>query len=130
MRTGSHLNAFFKGKQEEEFTWFALGATLPGASMDAERAARQIVQAAKRGEAERVLSMPANLAVRFHGVFPGLTADILGLINRFILPEPTSRPTGAARGLDVEQRMSSSVLDTLTTLGRSAAERFHEYRGR
>src|SRR5438477_2406633 len=26
MRTGSHLNAKFKGKHEEEFTWFSLGA--------------------------------------------------------------------------------------------------------
>src|SRR5207253_3425233 len=43
MRTGSYGNALFKGKHEAELTWFALGASLPGISMDAERAARQIV---------------------------------------------------------------------------------------
>jgi len=25
MRTGSHLNAWFKGDRRKEFTWFALG---------------------------------------------------------------------------------------------------------
>src|SRR5450759_4776995 len=33
MRTGSHINAYFKGKQEREYTWFALGASLPVISM-------------------------------------------------------------------------------------------------
>ena len=42
MRTGSHLQARFTGRAEEEFTWFSLGASLPVISMDAERAAGQI----------------------------------------------------------------------------------------
>src|SRR5215470_1439142 len=29
MRTGSYVQAHFQGQQEREFTWFALGATLP-----------------------------------------------------------------------------------------------------
>ncbi|MCX6049064.1 MAG: SDR family NAD(P)-dependent oxidoreductase [Chloroflexi bacterium] len=81
MRTGSHLNALFKGQQQAEFTWFSLGATLPLISMDAERAARQIVDATKRGEAERVLSIPATVLASFHGLFPGLTSELLGLVN-------------------------------------------------
>jgi short-subunit dehydrogenase len=28
MRTGSFLNALFKGNQKEEFSWFGLGARL------------------------------------------------------------------------------------------------------
>ncbi|MBX6342448.1 MAG: SDR family oxidoreductase, partial [Thermomicrobiaceae bacterium] len=87
MRTGSYLNALFKGRQEEEFTLFSLGATLPLISMDAERAARQIVRAVKRGEAEPTLSLPAVAAARLVGLAPGLTADIAGLANR-LLPEP------------------------------------------
>src|SRR5437764_9254783 len=43
MRTGSHLNAYFKGKHHDEFTWFSLGATLPLLAMNANRAARKIV---------------------------------------------------------------------------------------
>lgn len=43
MRTGSHVRAEFAGRREQEFTWFSLGASLPLVSMNAERAARQIV---------------------------------------------------------------------------------------
>ena len=45
MRTGSHVRAEFAGLQNQEFTWFSLGASLPLVSMDAERAAGQIVAA-------------------------------------------------------------------------------------
>ncbi len=36
--------------------------------------ARQIVRAAKRGQAEVILSVPAWVLARVHGAFPGLTA--------------------------------------------------------
>ena len=64
MRTGSALNAFFKGRAEREYQLFSVVGSLPFISMDAERAARQILQATKRGEAERVLSIPAVLLAR------------------------------------------------------------------
>src|SRR5207237_1785219 len=41
MRTGSHVNAKFKGDHSAEFTWFSVSAALPFASMNAERAARK-----------------------------------------------------------------------------------------
>ena len=47
MRTGSHLQARFTGQAGKEFTWFALGASLPLLSMDAERAARRIIEAVR-----------------------------------------------------------------------------------
>jgi short-subunit dehydrogenase len=64
MRTGSYVQARFQGPQEREFTWFALGSTLPLISMSAERAARQIVRATQRGAAECILSLPANILER------------------------------------------------------------------
>ena len=54
MRTGSYNAAQFKGDHEAESTWFSLGASLPGISMGAERAARQILQAVKRGDSEKI----------------------------------------------------------------------------
>lgn len=123
MRTGSYLNAFFKGLREREYAWFSLAANLPFISMDAERAAAQIVRATRYGEAERILSFPAAAAVRFHGLFPGVTADILGLVNR-LLPESSSR--SIAPGRDVDQRIGSGLMQTLTAFGRSAARRFNE----
>jgi NAD(P)-dependent dehydrogenase (short-subunit alcohol dehydrogenase family) len=127
MRTGSHVNAGFKGRQEREYAWFALGATLPLVSMDAERAARAIARAAARGTAEVTLSVPAKLAARFHGVFPGAAADLLGLVNRFVLPAADGSRTHAVRGAEAERRLASPVVDALTRLGRSAARRFHQH---
>ena len=69
MRTGSYVQARFQGQQEREFTWFALGSTLPLISMSAERAARQIVRATQRGTAECILSLPANVLGRVHGFY-------------------------------------------------------------
>lgn len=121
MRTGSYLNAIFKGDQDREAGWFSLGATMPGVSMNANRAARQIVAAAYKGEAEKILSTPANLLSRFHGLFPGITADVFGMIERAILPSGTNR-TGTL-GRDT-RALKSPLFSSLTVLGRLAARRF------
>jgi short-subunit dehydrogenase len=81
MRTGSPPHATFKGQHRAEYAWFSVSAALPFLSMSAERAARQIVAACKRGEAEVVLSLPAQLAATFGGLFPEITADILRTVN-------------------------------------------------
>ncbi len=128
MRTGSHVNALFAGRPGREFTWFSLGASLPGVSMSAERAAKQIVAAMRRGEAERVLSVPATLFARFHGAFPGTTANLLGLTNRLILPDAGGSTT-LERGQEAAQAQPSKLRDTLTALSRRAAERNNEYPG-
>ncbi|MBK8904987.1 MAG: SDR family NAD(P)-dependent oxidoreductase [Anaerolineaceae bacterium] len=127
MRTGSHLHAHFKGDQEKEFTWFSLGASLPVISMDARRAARQIVAATRRSEAERVLSWPASLLANFHGLFPALTTDILTVVNNLLLPEPQLGETAVQKGLAVQKQLSplrAQVLALLTTLGQQAAQRY------
>ncbi len=127
MRTGSHLNALFKGRQEREYGWFALGASLPIVSMDAERAARRIVEAARRGETELILSLPANLLARFHGLFPGTTANLLELVNRLILPPPGGEGAAMAKGMEAHERLASPLFEFLTAWGLSAARRYHQY---
>jgi len=130
MRTGSYLNAVFKGDTEAESTWFALGTTLPGVSMDAERAARQIVRAAKRGDSEVILSLPAWVLARVHGLFPGLTADALRLVNQALLPNPEGDSQNAVRGHEALRSPERSwVLRALTRLGRAAAQRFGQHPG-
>jgi NAD(P)-dependent dehydrogenase (short-subunit alcohol dehydrogenase family) len=129
MRTGSYLNASFKGDAAAESTWFALGATLPGVSMDAGRAARQIVRAAKRGTPEVTLSVPAWLLVRLHALFPGLTATLLRLVNDLVLPAPDGDTQNVVRGRDALSRDPSAVVNALTTLGRVAADRFGQHPG-
>ena len=85
MRTGSPRNALFKSQHRAEYAWFSISDSLPVLSMSAETAARRILDACRHGDAEVILSLPAQLAVRFHGLFPGLSADLLGLVNR-VLP--------------------------------------------
>ena len=122
MRTGSPRNATFKGQHRAEYAWFSISDALPITSMMAERAARQIIAACRRGDAEVVLSIQAQIAARFHGLFPGLTADLLGLVNR-LLPGPGGIGTQRAKGKDSSSALSPSVL---TALSDSAAQRNNE----
>ncbi len=98
MRTGSHLNALFAGRQSEEFTWFSLAATLPFISMDAGRAARQIIEAAAARKPELTLTPAAALAVRFAAAAPRLTAGLLHAVSTAMLPGPAAKRTQAPAG--------------------------------
>jgi short-subunit dehydrogenase len=122
MRTGSPRQAFFKGQHQAEYTWFSLSDSLPFVSMSAEQAAREIIAACKRGDAEVVLSIPAKLAVMLHDLFPGLMTDALGLINR-LLPK-----AGGVGGEWVQGKDSESLLapSWLTALTEKAAEENNE----
>jgi NAD(P)-dependent dehydrogenase (short-subunit alcohol dehydrogenase family) len=121
MRTGSYLNADFKGDAEKESAWFGLAASTPGLTMSGDRAARQIVDAARRGTSEKILTAPANLLARAHGLAPGLTSDILGLVNRFALPESDSKDS--RRGNETRS-LRTPLMMALTVFGRLAAKRF------
>jgi NAD(P)-dependent dehydrogenase (short-subunit alcohol dehydrogenase family) len=122
MRTGSPRNAVFKGRHRAEYAWFSISDSLPVSSMSAERAARQVVAACGRGDAEVVLSIQAQLAVLFHGLFPGATADLLGLVNR-LLPAPGGIGTERATGKESQSDISPSWL---TALSERAAARNNE----
>jgi NAD(P)-dependent dehydrogenase (short-subunit alcohol dehydrogenase family) len=126
MRTGSHVNAEFHG--EEQYGWFALGASLPLISMDARRAAEQIVQAVKRKEAERILSLPANIAVRLHGVFPGVSARLAGVVKRWVLPGADRNVAARERGAEIERGFGSGLFEVATAWGRAAAHRTNQYK--
>jgi short-subunit dehydrogenase len=112
MRTGSHLHAQFKSQHRKEFVWFSLGATLPMSSIAAEDAARQIVAAIARGDAEVILSWQAKLLALAHGLLPGVVSDALGLINR-VLPGPGGIGSQAARGADSHTPLTASPLEKL-----------------
>ena len=120
MRTGSHLNAQFKGQQDREFAWFGIGASTPGLSINVNRAARQIVKALRRGESHRVLTLPAQILARVHGAFPEVTSWALQIVNR-LLPDPAREESGAITGLEAQERLNSSLHRAVTGLGRSAA---------
>lgn len=113
MRTGSPPNTFVKGDHRAEYTWFLLGDSLPPLSMSARRAARQIVIATCKGSAEVILGLPAVGLSLFHGLFPGLTVNILSLFSR-LLPSGEDRGTRRWRGYESETPVTQSFLSALT----------------
>ncbi|MBV9609213.1 MAG: SDR family oxidoreductase [Acidobacteria bacterium] len=118
MRTGSYLNAYFKGKHREEFSWFSLGSTLPLVSIDGRRAAAKIVRALRTGVSDLVITPQAKLAAAAHGVAPGLVSEALGIVAR-LLPDAGGAGPRRFTGKESETAVSRSFL---TTLGREAAE--------
>ena len=93
------MNALFKGHNRTEYALFSIADSLPGLSVSAELAARQIVNACRYGDPELVISWPAKLAALFHGLFPGATADALGAVDR-LLPGPGGVGSRSVKGRD------------------------------
>jgi short-subunit dehydrogenase len=112
MRTGSHINAEFKGNNRGEFAWFSIGNGLPVTSVSAEKAARQIIDAIRRGDAELIISIQAQAAAKFNALFPGFTADLLGLVN-MLLPRANPDQKQITLGRDSKSWASPSVLTNL-----------------
>jgi NAD(P)-dependent dehydrogenase (short-subunit alcohol dehydrogenase family) len=112
MRTGSHLNAFFKGQNEWEYALFSLMDATPLTSVSAESAARQIVKAARRGDAGAIISVQAQLAAKMNALFPELTAEVLGLINR-ILPGTGGIGKEKAKGSESNSLMPSFITEAI-----------------
>jgi len=88
MRTGSYVNAGFKGQHEKEYAWFSIAAANPLTATSGERAARQIVEACRYRQAVLVITWQARLIMLLDALFPGLTAQIMKAANRWILPPP------------------------------------------
>jgi short-subunit dehydrogenase len=125
MRTGSHVQALFRGQQGKEFTWFSLAASLPLLSMDADRAARRIVTAMRARQAEVILTPVAQVAVRGAAVAPGLTARLMHLAAA-LLPGPAAAPGSLAPGKALPPAISRQAFARLTALGRRAGRRLNQ----
>lgn len=89
MRTGSPVNALFKGQRPQEYAWFAISDSLPLASIGADRAARQILNACRHGDAELVITLQAKAAIVARTLAPELFAEAMTLING-LLPAPAT----------------------------------------
>jgi len=126
MRTGSYLNAFFKGHQQDEFRWFSLGDNLPVISIDGEVAAHAIVEAVRRGDREYILTLPAKGLTRFYGLFPNIALRVIGWTVQLVLPAAMHNPV-TQRGMEIQLRMDEPLFQWLTRWGRSAAQRFNQH---
>ncbi|MDP9053992.1 MAG: SDR family NAD(P)-dependent oxidoreductase [Acidobacteriota bacterium] len=129
MRTGSYNAAHFKGDQEAEAAWFSLGASLPGFSMDADRAARQIVQAVQCGDTEKILTIAASLLAHVNGIAPSLTSAALGAAGALLLPKapsPASTDSKHSKPGWGLANLQSPKMRALLFLGRMSARRFNQ----
>ena len=114
MRTGSPLNATFKGRHPQEFAWFAISDSLPLATINATRAARQIIEACRRGDAELVITVQAKLAILARTIAPELFARAMTAINA-LLPPPAAADGDRTRlGRESQSEWAPSKLTAST----------------
>ncbi len=123
MRTGSPRNALFKGDRSAEHRWFTLGDSIPLVSMDAERAASKIVHGALRGRPEIILTPLAKVAIRLHGIAPGLSTRLAAGVDRLLPRTEDSAPPTPGHAVEEAPGWFRSA----TRLTRSAARRFHQH---
>jgi NAD(P)-dependent dehydrogenase (short-subunit alcohol dehydrogenase family) len=124
MRTGSHVNAKFKGKHDIEFAWFAASAGAPLISMNANRAARKILAACRRGQPSLTLTFAARTAILGNALFPNLTGYLMKIVNRF-LPGAGDEQGNQSRAGSQLRRLTPKWL---TRLGDRATIRNNEER--
>ena len=113
MRTGSFVNAIFTGDHRAESTWFSVSDSLPFVSMSAKHAARRIVDATRRGEAEIILSPAARALAALHGVAPALTSRVMAIVNR-VLPGSGATDSTRRSGWQSQTALSDSPLTALS----------------
>jgi NAD(P)-dependent dehydrogenase (short-subunit alcohol dehydrogenase family) len=122
MRTGSPVNALFKGKHPDEYAWFAISDSLPLASIAVRRAARQIVNACRHGDAELVIGLQAKLAIVLRDVAPGIFAGAMVSMNQ-LLPGPAPGSGDITRtGRESESKMAGPPSPLTAPTYEAAAE--------
>jgi short-subunit dehydrogenase len=116
MRTGSYVNVKLRGDHADEFRWFAAMAATPVTSMQARRAAAQIVEATREGRATISPGWQSRVAQIVAAVAPNTTARIEALADRAVLPQPHDGPdTDRARlAADVDPGSVKALLSPET----------------
>jgi len=125
MRTGSHVNALFKGNNKNEFAWFSIGAGMPLLSIGARRAARQIVEACRNKTESIVLTPAARMAARSQGVSPRTINRALRVMNNLLPGMSAISGTRSRSGWESRSAWSPSPL---TKLADRVVERNNEHR--
>jgi NAD(P)-dependent dehydrogenase (short-subunit alcohol dehydrogenase family) len=123
MRTGSAVNALVKGRHEAEFAWFAALSSMPLVSIDARRAARKIIEAARRGAPHLTITPQARLAAILDRIMPNTFGRMMMLATR-ALPGPAGISGNEA--WPGREARPARLLRLVTALGDRAARRNNE----
>jgi short-subunit dehydrogenase len=124
MRTGSHVNAKFKGRHDDEFAWFAASAGAPLISMNADRAARKILAACRRGQPSLTLTFAARKIVLGNALFPNLTGYLMKFVNRLLPATGGEQGNESRAGSEVPRRTP----EWMTRLADRATQKNNEER--
>jgi len=120
MRTGSPLNAQFKGQHEAEYIWFKVASSIPGVTIGAERAARQILDACRYGDPALTITLQAKLMAAANVVVPATVARAMMLVTRMLPPPGGAAGDTLKKGLESEAK-SKWTPSLVTKLTDSAA---------
>jgi len=121
MRTGSHRNVIVRGRHREEAVWFALGTATSLTSIDADRSARQVVEAVRTGRAHVSPGWQGRAAELAQALLPDTTAWLLTQISALLPP--------AGRSASADRPEWSRDLDTgriARVFPTEAARRFNQ----
>ena len=113
MRTGSHINALFKGQNKKEYALFSISNAMPMLSIDGDCAGKQIIEACRRGDSELIITLPAQALSKLNGVFPELTNNIMQGVCKFLPSNETSEGDAGdtnVPGWQSQSKISPSVL--------------------
>ena len=114
MRTGSPPNVFVKGQHKKEYAWFTISDAAPVLSIDAERSAAQIIDAARHGDPALTISTPARILEIVNHVVPNITGNFMAFFN-WLLPGPTgSEGDQQLTGWESQSALAPSLLTALS----------------
>jgi hypothetical protein len=120
------VNAKFRGKHDDEFAWFAASAGAPLISMNANRAARKILAACRRGQPSLTLTFAARAAILGNALAPNLTGYLMKFANR-LLPGAGGEEGNKSRAGSQLRRLTP---EWLTRLADRATKKNNEVRGK
>jgi NAD(P)-dependent dehydrogenase (short-subunit alcohol dehydrogenase family) len=114
MRTGSPVNAQFKGHHEAEYAWFKVSSSIPGLTIAAERAAHRIIEACRYGDADLTLTPQAQIVAMANDAVPAAVARAMALVSR-MLPGPNGASGDRIRkGAESESKWTTRAVTALT----------------
>lgn len=126
LRNGAWMNASYKGEAQQELQWFVRALSSPLVSIDPERAARAIVQAARYGDAETMVAPSSWLQSRCYSLFPELTTDLLAAVDDLGMPRPPlgARAAPVSSGAEILATATDPGLLRLVRKSKPAGERY------
>lgn len=113
MRTGSHVQIGFKGARKAEYGVLKHLIAMPGGAIEAEAAAKIVIDAMRHGDPHVTFPFPVHLAALAYAIFPNTAGVLVRLAMRFVPKSDDESGDSAIAGHDLESEMPPSKLTVL-----------------